>query len=553
MKLITNIPSNKNRNSRKHSGQHLPKKFLSISILFFAVGGLVFGMGRNDDFNAIFNTNNEVGDDCNTLADTGDDFNTLGAAGNGSPEGIWSDGTTMWVLDGSDEKIYAYNMTTKACDSSKNFNKLRNDRSTGIWSDGTTMWVADFSDAKIYAYKMRSKSRDRSKDFNTLEDAGNYLSAGIWSDGTTMWVANYGLDLGGSTINAKIYAYDMTTKERDSSKDFDTLDAENTSPQGIWSDGTTMWVVDSYPVPFTTSSKKIYAYNMITKERDSSKDFNMLQDAGNHHARDIWSDGDTMWVADYGDNKIYAYDMSSYSYKMSEKLGDIAKYFNTLDDAGNDYARDIWSDETTMWVLDTIDDKIYAYKMTTKKRDNSKDFDTLDAENTSPLGIWSDGTTMWVADLSDRIFAYDMTTKERDEEKDFTPNGLSVDIWSDGTTMWGAGYSEKIFAYDMTTKGRDDDKDFDAIFEVEEISSIWSDGTTMWVADEDDRKIYAYNMTTKERDEEKDFNINALQNAGNYFPVGIWSDGTTMWVLDGEDSKIYAYAMGDRYTSPAAQ
>ena len=39
-----------------------------------------------------------------------DDFNTLRAAGNRSIDGSWSDGTTMWVADDWDEKIYAYNM-----------------------------------------------------------------------------------------------------------------------------------------------------------------------------------------------------------------------------------------------------------------------------------------------------------------------------------------------------------------------------------------------------------------------------------------------------------
>ena len=45
---------------------------------------------------------------------SGKDFDTLGDAGNRDPEGIWSDGTTMWVVDWRDEKIYAYSMATKA-------------------------------------------------------------------------------------------------------------------------------------------------------------------------------------------------------------------------------------------------------------------------------------------------------------------------------------------------------------------------------------------------------------------------------------------------------
>ena len=89
--------------------------------------------------------------------DPGKDFNTLNAAGNDDPEGIWSDGTTMWVADQSDEKLYAYDMTTRERVRTRDFNTLDaagNDEPTGIWSDGRTMWVADDSDEKIYAYNM---------------------------------------------------------------------------------------------------------------------------------------------------------------------------------------------------------------------------------------------------------------------------------------------------------------------------------------------------------------------------------------------------------------
>ena len=225
-----------------------------------------------------------------------EEFDTLEAAENETPTGIWSDETTMWVADSSDDKIYAYSMATKARVSSRDFDTLdaaENERPEGIWSDGTTMWVVDSSDDKIYAYSMATKARVSSKDFDTLEAADNENPTGIWSDETTMWVADSSDD--------KIYAYSMATKARVSSRDFDTLDAaENERPEGIWSDGTTMWVVDS-------SDDKIYAYSIATKARVSSKDFDTLEVADNENPEGIWSDGTTMWVADSSDDKIYAY------------------------------------------------------------------------------------------------------------------------------------------------------------------------------------------------------------------------------------------------------
>ena len=136
------------------------------------------------------------------------------------------------------------------------------------------------------------------------------------------------------------------------------------------------------------SCKSGYALNSNTLCAYINKDFNTLKAAGNDNPTGIWSDDTTMWVADDGDNKIYAY-------KMSDKSRDSAKDFDTLSEADNIFLGGIWSDGTTMWVADYSDDKIYAYKMSDKSRDSAKDFNTLKAAgNTDPYGIWSDGTTI---------------------------------------------------------------------------------------------------------------------------------------------------------------
>ncbi len=111
------------------------------------------------------------------------------------------------MADDWDDKIYAYDMASKARDATRGFNTLRsagNNSPEDIWSDGITMWVADDGDSKIYAYDMASKARDVTKDFNTLRSAGNNSPEGIWSDEITMWVADDG--------DSKIYAYDMLSK-----------------------------------------------------------------------------------------------------------------------------------------------------------------------------------------------------------------------------------------------------------------------------------------------------------------------------------------------------
>ena len=462
---------------------------------------------------------------------TAEDFTELSI--NGRPAGIWSDETTMWVVDDRDNKIYAYNMITKERDAAKDFNDLginEHGIPSGIWSDGMTLWMADWWDEKIFAYNLVTKQRDADKDFNTLEGAGHDWPEGICAYQTTMWVVE--------TVEEKLFAYNLETKARDTDMDFDTLAAAgNEDSSGIWCDGSTMWVAD-------WDDEKIYAYDMTTKGRDSDKDFNALSAAGNESPQGIWSDGTTMWVADLSDSKIYAYNLAT-------KARDQAKEFDTLDPIGNGTAKGIWSDDTTMWVADQVDDKLYGYNLDTKQRDPSKDFDTLAADgNDFPEGIWSDGITMWVADRPDhKIYAYSMASKQRDPANDFdtleTAGNVNLrGIWSDAITMWVANWSDsKLYAYNLATKERDSAKDFDTLDTAgnDGPTGIWSDGTTMWVSDWDDNKVYAYNMATKQRESSKDFNT--LSPAGQDRPTYLWSDGTTMWVVEDYDELIYAYNM----------
>ena len=228
-------------------------------------------------------------------------------------------------------------------------------------------------------------------DFDTLKLADNKGPRGIWYDDATatFYVSDFSDD-------DKVYAYNMDGT-RDSGKDF----AVSNYPNGIWSDGTTLWVADS-------AADKLLAYTLLTGLANSGEDFDTLNAAGNDNPRGLFSDGMTMWVSDDDDKKIYAY-------KMSDKSRDSPKDFDTLDAAGNDAPFGLWSDGTTMWVTDRDDNKVYAYKMSDKSHDPDKDFATLDdadndaADNNDPRGLWSDGSVLWTADSEDdKLYAYNL-------------------------------------------------------------------------------------------------------------------------------------------------
>ena len=275
-------------------------------------------------------------------------------------------------------------------------------------------------------------------DLDGLKAAGNNEPYGIWSDGTTVWVADNEDDE--DNEDDKLYAYQLSDGTRDAGRDL-TLPAVNDNPTGIWSDGTTMWVAD-------WTDEKLYAYRLSDGTRDAGQDFALA--AENSNPTGIWSDGTTMWVADVFDDKLYAY-------RLSDGTQRAGRNFNTLAAAGNGEPRGIWSDGATMWVADSSNEKVYAYRMSDGTRDADRDFDTLqEAGNTETRGIWSDGTTMWVANWTDeKIFAYNMPTRtSRPTGTNARLSGLGLS----GVTL-GEQFDSRGFDYTGSAPRRDNSDD----------------------------------------------------------------------------------------------
>ena len=451
---------------------------------------------------------------------------------NGRPGGIWSDGTTMWVSDfGGD--MWAYDLSSKKLVLANNGDtptpgRAGNDQVMGMWSDGDTLWASDYADDKIYAYDLATRARDRQSDIDTLGAAGNRNPKGLWSDGDIMWVVD--------PVVYRIFAYDLATGDRESSRDI-SITGTSGYAHGLWSDGVTMWVADS-------ANRKIYAFDLATGDRRPYLDFNTLVAAGNRLPLDIWSDGVTMRVVDSVTDRIYAYEMPPYNLLRSLELTGIDAGFsygnldytvevpNTTasttvvavpvptgavtgitpsdaDDQTTGYQVDLAEGTNTITVTvqssdGTVDE---TYTVTVNRASAvawsvRPDFELLASGNDNPYAIWSNGVTMWVSDdRDDTIYAYDLATKVR--QVDLAINDLGV-----------AGN--------------------------ENAAGLWSDGATMWVADHADAKIYAYDLATGVRDPDSD--IDSL-SSGNRSPRGIWSDSNIMWVIDNVSDRLYAYDM----------
>ena len=115
-----------------------------------------------------------------------------------------------------------------------------------IWSDGETMWVSGHY-SRVYAYNMATGERDTSKEFTVpVGRKGPFLrisvgsAGGLWSDGTTMWVEGI--------YHRTVYAFDLQTKARLPGLDFDIVRApqevwnDRLWQSGMWSDGSIIWL-----------------------------------------------------------------------------------------------------------------------------------------------------------------------------------------------------------------------------------------------------------------------------------------------------------------------
>ena len=229
--------------------------------------------------------------------------------------------------------------------------------------------------------------------------------------------------------------------------------------------------------------------------------------------------------------------------------------------SGHDTPSGLWSDGTTLWVLengDGADDAIYAYDLASGERVEDREFE-LDGTNRAPRGVWSDGTTMWVSDSGrNRLFAHDLASGERAEERDIALAGRNRDargIWSGDETMWVLdGGKDSLFAYDLGSG--------ELLAEYELASTngdphgIWSDGVSVWVSDHGAKRLFAYRLPAPEgpaaEDAEpqglervSDEEFKELSKASNNSPRGLWSDGDVMYVADASDGKVYSYNMPD--------
>ena len=200
------------------------------------------------------------------------------ATANTDPFGISSDGTNIYVVDRTDERVYVY--STAGASLSDWALATANTDPFGISSDGTNIYVVDGTAERVYVYSAAGAS---------LSDwalaGANGDPYGISSDGTDIYVVD--------RTNDRVYVY--TTAGASLSNW--ALATANADPQGISSDGTNIYVVDR-------TDERVYVYSAAGA---SLSDWALAGANGNPEG--IASDGTNIYVVDRTADRVYVYSL----------------------------------------------------------------------------------------------------------------------------------------------------------------------------------------------------------------------------------------------------
>ena len=211
---------------------------------------------------------------------------------------------------------------------------------TGLWADDTNAWViSDCNVGEVTVYALSDGSKQDELSF-TLADWSGCATA-LWSNGATLWVADF--------FSNGVRAYRLSDGARQSDQDLDRdamLAAGNTIPSGLWSNGEIMWVADH-------SAGKVFAYRLSDWARVSTREFDLTDDGGVPiRPFGLWSNGETLLASNWNGDRVLAFDLSDGQRQTSL---DIDTSASGTRNSG------IWSDGETLWIVDDLDKRIYAY------------------------------------------------------------------------------------------------------------------------------------------------------------------------------------------------
>lgn len=211
------------------------------------------------------------------LADGSLDNSTLLAAGNSAPRGVTTSAGSnkTWVIN-SNRNVYVYDLAGTLLGSWTAGTMSSSATPQGIATNGTDIWIVDSSSDKVYRYanaaSRLSGSQNAVSSFSL--NSSNLDSSDVVTDGTSLWVTN-------NATTDKVFKYSLAGTLQGSW----TVDPANSNPIGITIDPaspSTLLIADS-------GTDRVYRYAGAATRTSGSQaaSSSFALDAGNANAQGI--------------------------------------------------------------------------------------------------------------------------------------------------------------------------------------------------------------------------------------------------------------------------
>ena len=421
--------------------------------LFFKPDGTkmyVMGDGTND----VLEYNLSIAWDI-TTASFVQGFDVAGQ--DGTPRAVYfkPDGTKMYVVGATNDRVYEYNLSTAWDVSSASYVQFFSvaaketvPEGLSFKTDGTKMYVAGPSSDSVHEYDLSSawdiSTASFLQSFSVSAAGVNPEGLFFRDDGEKLYV------VGGAGNN--IYEYDLSTPW-----DISTLSSVQNINTGLDTkgvffkpDGLLFYIVDA-----TTDA--VYAYAI-------SGGFSVATEELTPESVFFKDDGTKMYVLGSSGDDVNEYDLSTAWDILS------ASYLQAFSIAGQETAPSglfFGNSGSNMYVIGRAGDDINEYSLSSAWDVSSASFVrtfSVAAKDTNPSGLFfkSDGTKMYVAGYtSDSVHEYDLSTAWNISTASFLQSFSvssqdsephNIFFKPDGTKMYVIGFTNKrLYEYDLSS------------------------------------------------------------------------------------------------------
>jgi len=470
------------------------------------------------------------------------------------------DGTTMYVIGQTNDRVFQYTLSTAwdittAVYASKSFLVSGQDltpQALFFKSDGTAMYVLGATNDRVYQYALSTAwdvSTASYASLSFLVSGQETAPQGLFfkSDGTSMYVTG--------SVSDTVHQYTLSTAWNVStasyaSKSF-SVAGQETTPQGLLFNaaGTTMYIVGT-----TTNIMHQYALSTawdVTTATYFARSSLLVTSATGFC---ISSAGDVVFIitaTTVSQFPMYdAFNIASASYAARE-------FYPTAQQATGLTGMFMSPDGTTMYVANITSDIVYQYTLATAGDVYTASYAgksvSVGSQETLPYGIFfkSDGLAMYIVGrTADAVFQYTLSTAWDVSTASYASKSFSVAgqeantnglfFKPDGTTMYIVGVtSDTVFQYTLSTAwdvstASYASKSFLVSGQDTSPQGLFfkSDGLAMYVVGSANDNIYQYTLSTA-------WDVSTASYASILLSVSAQDSNATGLFIDSAGTSLY--------------